>query len=799
MVVFSYFQAYLLPTLSMENQDGLIDELSQRIEQLEQKHVLIHDELKQVQRQVADLKAQRLPSPIVTTVAPPAPERARISQAQEPSSIEKKTINVPPSMTAKSKSAATRAPLEEFIGTNLLNKIGIAILVIGIGFGTKYAIDHDLLSPLTRIILGYVCSLTIIVVAIRLKTKYESFSAVLLSGGMAALYFVTYAAYDFYDLIPQTIAFILMVLFTVFTVFAAIQYNLQTIAIIGLVGAYAVPFLLSDGSGRVVVMFIYMTIINTGILVLAFKKYWKNLYYLAFLLTWIIFGAWYGTAYSADEHFWTSVFFSTLFFVIFYATFLAYKLIRMEALEKLDVVFVMLNSFLHFGFGYATVSSLTSGEAYLGLFTVLTAVLHFIVCVIIYKKQKTQNNDSFYLVAGMVLIFITLAVPIQLEGHWVTLIWAAEALLLFWIGRTKTFPVYEKLSYTLIIISFVSLVHDWDSYYKLHSYYADGIKYEHVSLFSNIQFFTSLWVAASLGIILLISRNKHYTSPLKEGKALHTIFTILIPALFGAVVYFAFFKEIQVFWDRRFTDSGVLIKSVENGAYTLYDNDLLKFQTLWLLNYSAIVGIVITFLNLRFINDKTLSYVSAMFNGLVIAAFLSSGLVELADLRSSYLAQDQADYYFRGMYHIMIRYIGLVFVVPLMLCNHLYIKNTTHFNETLQKTEQGLFHFVVVVLLSSELVHWLDMARVENSFKLALSILWGAYALFLIMVGLWKNQKHIRIMAFALFGITLIKLFAYDMADMSTIAKTIVMMALGVLLLVASFLYNKYKRTNENQ
>lgn len=784
----------------MENQDGLIDELSQKIEQLEQKHLLIHDELKQVQRHVADLKAQRQASIKVPSVILPSPEKEKTIQIEDSPSIEKRKINIPPlSAAPKTKSSTNRAPLEEFIGTNLLNKIGIAILVIGIGFGTKYAIDHDLLRPLTRIILGYACSVALIIVAIRLKTKYESFSAVLLSGGMAALYFVTYAAYDFYELIPQAVAFILMVLFTVFTTFAAVHYNLQTIAIIGLVGAYAVPFLLSDGSGKVVIMFSYMTIINTGILVLAFTKNWKNLYYLAFILTWIIFGAWYGTAYSSDQHFWTSLLFSTVFFLTFYTTFLSYKLIRMEALEKLDVAFIMLNSFLHFGFGYITISSLTSGEAYLGLFTVLTAVLHFIACVIIYKKQKTQNNDSFYLVAGMVLIFITLAVPIQLEAHWVTLIWAAEALLLFWIGRTKTFPVYEKLSYILIIISFVSLLHDWDNYYKLHAYYADGVKYEHVSLFSNIQFFTSLWVAASLGVILMISRNKRYASALKDGKTLHNAFTIVLPALFGVVVYFAFFKEIQVFWDRRFTDSSVLIKSLESGEYTLYDNDVLKFQTLWLLIYSAIVGIVITFINLRFVKDKTLSYVSAMFNGLVIAAFLSSGLIELASLRSSYLSQDQAEYYFRGMYHIMIRYIGLFFVIPLMICNHWYSKKTTHFNETLIKTEQGLFHFVVVALLSSELVHWLDMMRVENSFKLALSILWGGYALFLIVVGLLKNQKHIRIMAFALFGITLIKLFAYDMADMSTIAKTIVMMALGVLLLVASFLYNKYKQTNENQ
>ena len=83
-----------------------------------------------------------------------------------------------------------------------------------------------------------------------------------------------------------------MVVFTSFTIVAAINYNRQVIAHIGLVGAYAVPFLLSDGSGQVAVLFSYMAIINSGILVIAFKKYWKALYYVSFILTWLIFLGW---------------------------------------------------------------------------------------------------------------------------------------------------------------------------------------------------------------------------------------------------------------------------------------------------------------------------------------------------------------------------------------------------------------------------------------------------------------------------------------------------------------------------
>ena len=81
----------------------------------------------------------------------------------------------------------------------------------------------------------------------------------------------------------------------------------------------------------------------------------------------------------------------------------------------------------------------------------------------------------------------------------------------------------------------------------------------------------------------------------------------------------------------------------------------------------------------------------------------------------------------------------------------------------------------------------------NESYKLGLSILWGLYALLLIILGIWKNKKYLRVAAIVLFGVTLIKLFFYDIASLNTISKTIVFVSLGILLLIISFLYNKYK------
>jgi len=63
----------------------------------------------------------------------------------------------------------------------------------------------------------------------------------------------------------------------------------------------------------------------------------------------------------------------------------------------------------------------------------------------------------------------------------------------------------------------------------------------------------------------------------------------------------------------------------------------------------------------------------------------------------------------------------------------------------------------------------------------------------LISLGIWQSKKYLRIGAIVLFGATLLKLFFYDISHLGTLSKTIIFLVLGILLLIISFLYNKYK------
>lgn len=766
-----------------EPHEQRLRELSARLEKLAMQHQSFSLEIRQLREEIRQLTQPEstlepeVAFPAIQKTAVPVPEPVKKVVVTPP-------VSQPAPSPAKSSGPKVKTPLEEFIGTNLLNKIGIAVLVFGLAIGAKYAIDHDLISPLTRIVLGYVAGAILIGLAIRLKPKYLAFSAVLLSGGMSVLYFMTFAAYSFYDLIPQTFAFILMVVFTAFTVFASLQYNLKVIAIIGLVGAYAVPFLLSDGSGRVVILFSYMAIVNTGILVLSFRKTWKVLYYTAFGLTWLIFLVWFVDRYSAEDHLWISLVFSTIYFITFYITFLAYKLLQGEPLKRWDIVILLFNSFLYYGFGYAAIADHRQGDVFLGIFTVFNAILHFAACYIIYRKQDA-TRDTFYFVAGMVLVFLTLAVPVQLDGHWVTLVWAAEAALLFWIGRNKRFPVYERLSYSLILLTLFSLLEDWQRYY--FNYYSSDDTLN-VPFLLNIQLLSSLLVCASWGWILYNSwKNKLEVTP---KHWLTTIFEWGLPILLLFTLYVAFYKEIDTFWQQQYFASAV--KSTGEYEYNVYDYDLQHFGRLWLMIYSAVFIGILWIVNRRWIRNTYLTHAITASSALLILSFVTAGLYGLSVLRDSYLHPENEQYYYRDYGHILIRYVCFVAILPLLWIIYKNVREEK-MKETTQKAERIFFHLVILLLLSSELISTLDHTHIEGSDRLALSILWGVYALGLIVYGLMKDQQFIRITAISIFGVTLIKLFFYDMSDMSTIAKTIVMVILGTLLLIASFIYNKFK------
>ena len=708
-------------------------------------------------------------------------------QQPEPEATEKAVLSEKPVLSdtpIKTSQAKAAFNWEKFIGENLINKIGIAILIIGVGIGAKYSIDNDLISPLTRVILGYLIGLGLLGVGMRLKARFTNFSAVLVSGAMAILYFITYVSYSLYGLFPQIVTFLLMVLFTIFMIIAALNYNKQIIAHIGLVGAYAVPFLLGDVSGKIAVLLSYMSIINGGILVLAFKKYWKGLYFSSFALTWLIFGSWYVSEYKTEEYFGLALFFLSLFFVIFYGTFLAFKLKQKEKFEITDILLILANSFIFYGIGYSIFARHDIGSQFLGLFTIFNGILHFVVSAFIYR-QKLGDKNLFYLISGLVLVFITLAIPVQLDGNWVTLLWVGEAVLLFWIGRTKQISVYENISYALMLLAVTSIYQDWISAYYLSTF---EMSLKQPTPLFNINFLSSLLFIVAFSAITYLNFNKKYPGSLSTRKELQKIVSFLIVTVLLSTLYMAFRLEIGNYFNQLFSSSKLTMGDYEE----FYNYDLKDFKTIWIINYSLLFLTVLSFVNIKKIKSRSLGLFNLALNSIAISVFLVEGLYVLSELRESFIDQSFSEYYQIGAYNIAVRYISFVFFALIMVSCYTYIRQE-FMKVKLQMTFYLLLHISILWIATSELINLLDLSGSPQNYKLGISILWGIYSLLLIALGIWKNKKYLRIGAITLFSITLIKLFFYDISHLNTISKTIVFLSLGILLLIISFLYNKFK------
>ncbi len=757
---------YLKQHPNLTDQERKVTALEQKVEQIEQE---VEDaapvELKEKE------SLSETPQSLNPSVSPPL----------HPSTPQSPQPSAGPPKKKKSQVFDFSDNLEAFIGGNLLNKIGIIAIILGVAIGAKFAIDNNYISPLVRIILGYLTGLGLLGVAIRLKPKYESFSAVLLGGAMTIMYFITFAAHSFYNLFPSIVAFLLMVFFTICTVIAALQYKQQVIAVLGLVGAYAVPFLVGSDSDSALLLFAYMGVVNIGIAITAFYQNWKLLYYLAFAFTWGIFAMWMDDK-NLEEGIWMGLGFATLFFLTFYACALAYKVINKEKLVWQDVVLILLNSFIYYGMG---MQLLNSGdlEEFQGLFTLFNAFIHFAATVFIYQS-KLGDKSLFFFVSGLVITFLTIAVPVQLDGSWVLLIWVLEALLLFGIGRFRQVKVYELLAFPVLFLSFLSLVYNWGENYIP---YIDSLSdTENLRVIFNTYFLQTVLVLVGYAALNYMNLMKPYRTLAAEKGFSLALPDILLPLVLVVTAYFGGLLELICYNVGIYQDS-VIIGLTESGSTRRDYNDAVGYMGMaYILIYNLIFQAGITTVIAKKLKYYIPGNIIIAFNLITIAlVVLSIPELIFEPLAEYYEIYKKGGTHAPSIWYIGIRYIIYLFI-GLVFFLTLYLGKQSFMNKGKWPVILEFYgFFLLFVIINQEFIHW-DIQR------FGLTILWGAFALFLLSLGFWASKKYFRISGIILFGLTVCKLVFYDMANMPTITKTLTFIGLGVLLLIGSFLYNKF-------
>lgn len=747
-------------------------ELLQKLEKLTTQQTALALETNKLRFEIEQFKKIEIQKPIATAPVPmPVKPIVELVEKQP-----EKTAIVHIALQTES----ANFNYEKFIGENLLSKIGIIITVIGVSIGVKYSIENQLISPLTRIILGYIFGGALMGLGFKLKEKYTTYSAVLVSGSIALLYFISYVAYVYYALFPQTIAFLLMVLFTVFAVYVALTYKQQIIALFGLVGAYAIPFLLSDGSGNVLILFSYVLIINIGILLVAFQKYWKIVHYAAFIITWLVVLSWRFSSYNSKEHFWIALLFCTAFMLLFYGILLAYKLIKKEIFATIDIVFLFWNAFIYYSICYFTINTNDSFEKYLGAFTLLIGLLNLSFARWI-QKQKTYDSQLYYAIITLAIVFFTLAIPVQLDGNWVTLFWIFQATLLFSFGRLKNIYFYEKFAIPVFFLALFSLLDGWNQSYSLYN-----INYQLFLSVFNIHFLTSVLFIFALATIVYI--NFKHKKP-TNGNHISILYNQVFPVVLGVIIFVSLWLEIDYYWEKLYVASEQKVINFEG----MFNQNFKHLKTVWLINYGIGFSIFMQFLHQKKFKNYTFQSIGFLVGIVFLTGFLLFGLHSLSYLANAYYTNVPAVFKTSFLY-VFFRYFSLVIVALFLyqLFKGIYQENI-YFKFKIWY--DGLLSITLLWLFSSELFYWLERTHAPQTNKLGLTVLWGVFALFLISYGIFKAKKHLRIGAIVLLAITLLKLFLYDISHLDTLRKTIILVLLGIVFLIISFIYNKFKHT----
>lgn len=657
--------------------------------------------------------------------------------------------------------------LEKFIGENLANKIGIAVLVLGIGFFVKYAIDQNWIGIYGRVAIGVLCGGLLLGLAHWLRKSFAAFSSVLVGGGIAVLYLTIAIAFHEYEIFSQTVAFLLMVIITGFTILLSISYNRVELAVLAILGGFGSPFMVSTGGNNYVVLFSYVLILDVGMLVLAYYKKWNLVNIVSYAFTLLLFGSWLGAKFdNADTGMVTgALIFATTFYLIFFAMNIIHNIREGTTFRGLEIGMLLSNTFFYYTVGMIILSG-DSGESFQGLFTAAVGVFNFVFAYLLYKNKQVDRNLIFMLI-GLVLTFISLAAPIQLEGNFITLFWAAEAVLLLWLSQKSGIVLMKVASGIVSLLMLISLIMDWGELYGLYS-----VQESALPVILNKGYITGIVVILSIVFSVRLLRNEksflEYIDPYK---------IVLTIAGLG-VLYTVNFLELQYQLNQYFGDNETIVIII--GTYNmLYVTGLLlslpRLAGKQIPELAAFLGVICIFSFLVFYHHQ---FVSARDGFAIYKTIPATGFI---------------------FHYIYIALLVLIAVLSLRNAQKLEEFNSKSYN-----IYSWFFVFFFVFVASAELDHTvvllasadidsLDHVLTQNH-KIGFPILWGIASFILIAVGLKAKKKHLRVISLTLLLVTLIKLFAVDIRGISEGGKIAAFISLGILLLVVSFMYQRLKK-----
>ncbi|MDA0835454.1 MAG: DUF2339 domain-containing protein [Planctomycetota bacterium] len=651
------------------------------------------------------------------------------------------------------------------VASQWLLRIGILMLVVGIGFFVKWSIDNSYLNEIARVGLAGAAGLSLLIFGSRLiGSNYHIMGEGFFGGGIATLYFAVFASYSMYELIPSSVSYPLMIAVTILAGGIAIRFNSLISAVFGVLGGYGTPVMLSTGVVNFVGLYGYLLVLGLGVLGISIKKQWHLLVYLSLAgNTALVLASLrdYEIAY-----FWDVEPFLAAFFVLFSTMIFIYTLIHRLRSNLLDMLAQFINAGLFYRLSYLLISEVYSKEWVAVVTIALTVyyVVHIWYCLI----RRVLDRELILSFFGLAAFFLAITVPILLSNEWITVSWAVQALVILWIaGKLDS----NFLRYTAYLI-YAFVVFRFGAFDLSHQFSAGMIDMPMSDYFLHVVERLVMFgvpIASLGGAYYLTSRDQ--TAGAAALDAENDVPDWIPPAaatnvMLTAVLGMAFlFLHLEI--NRTF---GFILPSFKMTALTF----------LWL---AACIWCLLLYLK----NQKPFSML--MLGGFVVGLFLKLVFFDLPSFDANHRFLYDRPYTFGDAF---IRLLDFGLVIAFFAYTFRAMTKRTadpQAGHIFGAIAIGLLFVYLTLETNSFLQAYLDELRTGG-----ISILWSVFALGLILPGIMKNIRQLRYVGLLLFSVVAGKIFFVDLDGLEQFYRIIAFVSLGVLMLIGSSLYLKFQQ-----
>ena len=363
-----------------------------------------------------------------------------------------------------------------FTDGNVFVRIGILILFVGVSFLLKYAAEHSDVPIEFRISGVALGGLALLYLGWRLRQSKGVYALLLQGAGIGVMYMSIFAAYKIYELLPSLPTFGLLAGLAVFSALLAVVQDSKALAAFGITGGFVAPILASSGSGDYVALFNYFIVLNLGVLAMAWYKSWRIVNLLAFGFTFLIYTVWMFDSYRTEYLISADAFLIVFFLIFSLASVLFAQRQPLQLKGYVDGTLVFGNPLIVWGLHMALMDDVEYGIA---VSAFVFGLYHVVLARVLWNRDNAGMRLFSESLLSIGVIFLTLAIPYSMDGHWTSATWALEGAGILWVSlrQQRKLPQYFAVLLQLAsaIVFFIQYRSDASLLPVLNPYYLGGI------------------------------------------------------------------------------------------------------------------------------------------------------------------------------------------------------------------------------------------------------------------------------------------------------------------------------------